>query len=103
MARDRNRSHIRDLEGENRQLIKKIKQLQRDNARLKKLLGREPNDDVSYQEESHAEEVLTNSPDRCERCNNKTRAIEMGFFKEKRRILKVCQNPDCGHRKVSYE
>lgn len=108
MARDRKSSQIRDLEGENRQLAKKVKQLQRDNSRLQKQL-----DSTGYKSDSKEiddnEEVYDlqddsiKSDDRCEKCRSKTRILELGFFKEQKRMLKVCQNADCEHRKVYYE
>jgi len=107
VSRERKTSHIRDLEGLNRQLVKKLEQLSRENSRLKKLIGRadaalDP-DTESYRDKGSEVDLpptdSRNKSTKCDVCGGKCKIIDLALINGKAKRYSICQNPDCGIRK----
>lgn len=102
MARDqRTNSKVRDLEGLNRQLEKRLKKAYKDIARLQKLLDRASanidSDDKGI-EEPVAKDA-TELPGKCTKCGSLARVLNLSNIKGSVISYQLCTNSNCCFRK----
>lgn len=90
MARERKNSKVRDLEGINRQLSKKLKQAYRDNARLQKILERREDS-----EDPESEPIPNFKPERlkCSKCGAEAKMLKVQVRGVEKQYL-ICQDND---------
>lgn len=99
MARDRHNSKLRDLEGTNRQLVKRLKQAERSIARLLKEVERLKNTEPLTEEEVARDlEVENNNKIICGKCGAYMKLFEFGQ-KSLKKSYWVCSNRMCLNRK----
>lgn len=105
MARDeRKTDKIRALEGINRSLTKRLKQVERDNARLRKMLDKTLESNANLLSDEVVDEVeVQDTKDSgkitCEKCKSNMVQLDLGNIGGKHKVYYHCSNSQCKHWK----